>query len=397
MAGPRPESALISDALRKQGAVRACLLWAALTAALAFAAQFITAQFNYGGRWTGLFCTGSRFPIPPWLAHENIHVFADSYGYDGQFYHYIAHDPFMQHGTAQYLDGPRLRYRRILVPLLAWLLGGGRYVDAAYIAVILSFVFLGAYWVGRCSVEQGRHPAWGLTFLALPGTIASLDRMVLDGPLTALAAGFALYSNRGSLWKLVPVLVAAPLVRETGLLLIAASAGFELWRRRWRRCGFLACTALPALAWYAFVHAKTASPGALLVSVPLLGLIQRLSAPVSYPFGPPAATVAAVLDWLAIAGALTALALAAACVWKHRNPTAWSVGLFALLVTTLKVYFWLDIYGHSRIVSPLLALLVLGGTNLPWSSRWLPVALILPRVGMEVAWQGVGVLRAVLG
>ncbi len=373
------------------------MLWGALATALAFTAQWITVQVNYGGRWSGLFCTGSRFPIPPWLAHENLHVFANSYGYDGQFYHYIAHDPFMQRGVADYLDGPRLRYRRILVPLLAWLLGGGRYVDAAYIAVILGFLFLGAYWTSRCLVEQGRHPAWGLAFLALPGTIVSLDRMVVDGPLTALAAGFALYSRTGPLWKLFLVLAAAPLVRETGVLLVAASVAFELYGGGYRRSLLPASSALPALGWWVFVHWQTPPTGVFVLTAPLLGLFRRLSTPVNYALDPAVATLAVILDWLAIAGAVAALGLAARSVWKQRNPTAWAIALFGLLVATLDVHCWVDIYAHSRVASPLLMLLVLGSTNLPWKLRWLPVFLMLPRLGLALASQGVGVLRALLG
>jgi hypothetical protein len=55
-------------------------------------------QRNYGGNWTAFNCTGARFPIPPALAGENIYRFQRSNGWDGQFYHYIAHDPFLADG-----------------------------------------------------------------------------------------------------------------------------------------------------------------------------------------------------------------------------------------------------------------------------------------------------------
>ena len=91
---------------------------------------------------------------------------------------------------------PPLRYRRILVPALAWALALGRdsAIHAAYLAVILGFVFLGVYWLARAIESRGRHPAWGLMFVIMPASLVSMDRMTVDVALAALTAGFVLYS-----------------------------------------------------------------------------------------------------------------------------------------------------------------------------------------------------------
>jgi hypothetical protein len=83
-----------------------------------------TVHVNYHDRWSGLFCIGQKFPLPPPL-REDSYVFPHSYGFDGQFYRDIAYDPFNQHGFGAYVDQPRLRYRRILLPVLANLLAAG--------------------------------------------------------------------------------------------------------------------------------------------------------------------------------------------------------------------------------------------------------------------------------
>ncbi len=378
---------------------RLCAAWALLAAALALAGQFVTVRFNYGGNWTGLFCTGSRFPVPPALAHENIYVFRDSNGYDGQFYHYIAHDPWLRRGLASSLDAPRLRYRRILIPALAWLLsgGGGRHLHAAYLALILASVFLGAYWLGRIFAERGAHPAWGLLFLAVPGTLISLDRMTLDGPLAALTAAFALYARTGPRWKLYLTLAAAPLVRETGLLLIAACGLWDLARRRWLGTLAAAGSATPALAWYAFLHARIADNAPFLLTLPLVGLFQRLFASAGYRRGTPVSWLAATLDWVAIAGLLLSLVLAARILLRRRDALGLAVALFALLLTTLKVYFWLDAYSYTRLVSPLLVLLLAAEQTARPRLALLPPALMLPRIGLQLGWQLLGVLRRLAG
>lgn len=54
---------------------------------------------SLGGNWTALFCTGSEFkPVPAPLRSDNIYIFQGTFGYDGQEYHYIAHDPFLTRG-----------------------------------------------------------------------------------------------------------------------------------------------------------------------------------------------------------------------------------------------------------------------------------------------------------
>lgn len=380
---------------------RACLAWAALAAALALAGQWITVHFNYGGNWTGLFCTGSRFPIPPGLSHERVYVFPDSHGYDGQFYHYIAHDPFFRHGYAAYIDAPRLRYRRILVPFLAWLFsgGGGPWLHAAYAGVNLAFVFLGTYWLARCFQSRGMRSAWGLAFLTIPGVIISLDRLVVDGALTALAAGFAWYAASGNQRALAAVLVAAPLARETGLLLTGAAGLGALLERRWKRAALYATTALPALAWAAYVQVHTTAPGAgpRLLTLPFVGLYQRLFAPPPYRLPVTVSLLAQTLDWVGIAGLLLAIALTVRGAARRRDALGLALAFYGLLLLTLRVHFWLDAYSYTRLISPLLVLLLAGDWGM--DRRWplAAIGLMLPRVGLQLGSQIVGILRGLAG
>ncbi|MCS7314122.1 MAG: hypothetical protein RMI94_13565 [Bryobacterales bacterium] len=380
---------------------RACLAWGVLAAGLAFAGQFLTVHFNYGGNWTGLFCTGSRFPIPPALHHERIFVYPDSDGYDGQFYHYIAHDPFLRNGMASYIDAPRLRYRRILLPFLAWLLsgGGGPALHAVYIAVNLAFVFLGTYWLACCFELRGMRGAWGLVFLAIPGVVISLDRMTVDGALTALAAGFARYVSSGNWTALTLLLTAAPLVRETGLLLTASAVLSAAWARRWRQVLLAGLTTLPALAWFAWVHAHTeaGSGGPRLLTLPLAGLLGRVF--LAAATGSPASAwlPARTLDWVGLGGLLLALGLTVRALVRRRDALAVALALFALLMTALRPQFFFDAYSYTRLLSPLLVLLIAADWGMKFRWPLLALALVLPRVLLQMAWQAVGVLRKLAG
>jgi hypothetical protein len=136
------------------------LLVALLAAAITLGWEALTVHYNYGGNWTALFCTSGTRLLPPWLGGERIYRFKGSNGYDGQSYHYQAHDSFLRRGTAAFIDSQKMRYRRILVPLAACLVAGGqdRIVDGAHVAVILLAVFTGAYWSTRCASVRGAIP-----------------------------------------------------------------------------------------------------------------------------------------------------------------------------------------------------------------------------------------------
>ncbi len=118
--------------------------------------QFLTVHYNYGGNWTGLFCIAPHMPVPAFLKSEKLYIFPDTQGFDGQIYHLIAHDPWMRRGSADAILSPDYRYQRILVPALAWSLAFGRddWVDPAYYAVILAFVFLGVYWLVHIAARR---------------------------------------------------------------------------------------------------------------------------------------------------------------------------------------------------------------------------------------------------
>ena len=200
-------------------------------------------------------------PTPPSLKNKNIWRFPKSAGWDGQFYHYMAHDPAIRDGVAQYIDAPRLRYRRILVPAMAFALAVGRtdFVDPAYRAVILLWFFLGAYWLSRLATAHGRSPAWGLAFLSVPAAIVSMDRLAVDVALAALCAAFALYSRGEEHPRaLYLTLAVAGLARDTGLLLTAAYCIWLVAGKRTLRAAVFGSAALPALAWYAYVNGRTA-------------------------------------------------------------------------------------------------------------------------------------------
>jgi len=372
--------------------------YSALAAALVFCWQWTTVHANYGGNWTALYCTGGRQGVPATLAAEHIYQFPGSYGFDGQAYHYVAHDPLMRTPDLKaFVDAPWLRYRRILTPGLAYLLAAGRaqWVDPAYYALILIFIGAGVYWMAAWCQAGGRSPAWGLLFLLLPATLISMDRMVTDGALAALAAAFAWYARTPS-WRLWLAMAAAALARETGFLLPAAYCGYLLLQRRPAQAALFSTAAVPALAWYAYVQAHAPVTHYPFSLIPLSAMWANWLHPLVYPAGMPFKWLAALGDRLAMAGMLAAFGLALYWNLKRKlDPVAVATLLFTFLGLFLqKTENWTSVYDYGRVYSPVLLFLGLQSIERRSWAAVVPMAMILPRVGMQLGPQLLGVLNA---
>ena len=362
--------------------------------------QLLTVHYNYGGNLTALFCTGSYYPTPPSLAGEHIYVFPNSGGYDGQSYHYVAHDPLCRSDIGRAVPDPMLRYRRILLPGMAYLVALGRqpWIDVSYVACNLGFLFLGSWWLARLLIRLRIHPWFATFYVLVPASLISLDRLVVDLALTSLCLGFAVYASSGAKWKLYVVLVAAALCRESGLLLTAAYALHLLALRRFRWSLLFTTAILPAVAWNAYVSLRIPGGPAfeLRYFVPLWGLIQSLGRPTAYPFSPLTNAAIRAFDGLELAGLTLAMALAFRNLRRDLfEPVRTACLLWAVFGLTLSEFTWTDCYATARILSPLLLFLFLRSLSGGEKLGRLPLAMVVPRVWLEITPQVLGVIRGV--
>jgi hypothetical protein len=355
--------------------------------------------FLYAGNPTGLFYTGSKTPLPPALTGGHTYRVIDEVGYDGQFYHLIAHDPLNRRGFISYVDNPRLRWRRIGVPGLAVLLavGSDRLVDSIYIAIELAFVFLGTFWLSRYVLERNLHPAWGLTFLLIPAAAVSLDRLTIDLPLAAICIGLALSADtRKPSWQVYAMLCAAPLIRETGILLVLGWCVARIAQRDVRGAILGGASAAPAVAWWLYVARNTPADGTpWLSSYPFSGIVNRTLEGTRDPTSTPWLRAANILEDVALAGMWLALVLAFYLAWKKR----WkfmeiTAILFALFAAALgKFDLWSSAYATGRTLSPLLILLALLAFDKRRYLFAVPLLLVVPRIALQYEAQLKAMLR----
>ncbi|MGQ9635177.1 MAG: hypothetical protein ACUVXB_13140 [Bryobacteraceae bacterium] len=382
-----------------------CLGVGLLCAGLAFVWQALAVRYIYGGNWTGLFCIGDRQKLPVELLGEKLYTFPDSYGYDGQFYHYIAHDPLARSELPEYIDAPRMRYGRILIPAAAWLLAAGQpgWIDEAYFAIVLLFLFMGSACAACLAERHGKSPVWGLLFLLTPAALVSMDRMTIDVSLLAICAAAAAFFPMRRQWDEWLILAAAPLARETGLALTAAYLSWSFVRRDWRRLWGGALSVLPFAFWSLYLNLRLGPMGFnWREAAPFRELAGVVLQPYPYPWS--AAVNALVLgaDWLALSGALFAIASALRGPLGSLRSFLYSAILwFGLLGLALAAVghrdIWIHLYGYGRVLSPLLLLLALRAVAEGTKTGFAPWVLTLLTCGLYFASSAYRILRGLTG
>ena len=313
----------------------------------------------HGGDWTSRFCSGDRFPPPPDL-RARTYLFENSNGYDGQFYRYIAHDPWMRRGFDRFIDDARLRYGRILMPALAHFAGFGSPAgtDIAIVAIVFGSIGLGVYWTALWCGTVGLSPYWGSLFLLTPAVVTSADRMLMDALLCALFAAFAYYGARDKYKVVWVICLLAALTRETGLFLSAAAMVSYACRKQWRRAAFFALAAAPAFLWMAIVASRTPpSEASRIIGWPILGIFPRLLIERPLPgVAPGAALVVYIADVMSIVSLFAVITTAVMWNrWKEPDSLSVAVAFFAVLAACANApEYLMEAFGFGRPISPLL-------------------------------------------
>ncbi len=361
---------------------------ALLATALALAWQVLIVYGFFDGHWSALFVTGDRAPQSPAVEAESTYVLRMSDGYDGQFYHAIAHDPLDLDGTDRFLDSPAIRYPRILLPALSFALGQFVGVDRAYHTLELLFLYLGVYCAGVWAAGRGISAYWGAIFVLVPGVFISLERQLVDLALCALLAAALLCHAQGRQKLCWLSLGAAGLTREMGLVAIAGFA-FALVIKRPRqftRAIGWCSAALPGLLWIVYVILWIPHQAApISVALPLAPILSAAMHFHAYPFGSASNLILNALDLAALAGLLLSLVLGLSALGLRgatRDTPACAglaLAIFGIAVSATGMIQYDDAYSFARQMSPLLTVQLFQAIAGSDRIRLLPLAIMLPR------------------
>ena len=307
------------------------------------------------------------------------HVYEKSAGYDGAYYVQLALYPTLDNPElTKAIDNLPYRAKRILFCWVAWLAGGGEPWWVIQAHALLNV----ACWLGLAWVLLRWFPAdswenvlrWAAVLFS-HGVCMSVRHSLVDVPSLLLVALAIRWLEDGRRITGGVTLALAGLGKETSLL---AAAGLEVnWKapRTWPRTLLaVGATALPLLAWMAYVRGKfgpAEDPGFGNFTLPFAGWSEKLAASwkdVVQPGAP-------LLAWATLA---TVLALGVQWLFLvlHRRPGDrwWRVGAaFAGMMIFLSTPVWEGFPGAStRVLLPMtLAFNIL----VPRGIRWLPVLL----------------------
>ena len=184
--------------------------------------------------FTAIIGAGENGPSTALLVREVPDLVAtNNAGHDGQQFYAVARAPFDPVKSEPYLDTPAYRYRRIMMPAMAWVLAphGGVRLIATLMVLGLLGVALGALGLSLLPGAPWWLPAIvGVT----PGVIASTGLTLGD----SLALGFTLAAFAATMHRRPALAVAAvtlgTLTRETVVLAGLALALAPAVPRRWR-------------------------------------------------------------------------------------------------------------------------------------------------------------------
>ena len=259
-------------------------------------------------------------------------------GYDGQFYFFIAQDPFLRNPvTAHSLDNSQ-RFRRILYPLLAWLLSLGNRNLLPYLLVLVN-VLASSATVAACAVaarRAGRPPVLALVVAIFPGLWIPILYDLTEPLQLALVAW-------GMLLEIPLLLFLSALAKETTAVVQLTEMIRNAAARRWGRAlqhGFLLGL---VVTWSLFVlrvvRARESNlQGHLLdpPGAPLLELVHAASAPGRYAFLLPPILICA----------LAILRFA----WT-RDRYAAGAALYGLVGLAAGSDTWIDPLGYYRVIA----------------------------------------------
>ena len=193
--------------------------------------------------------------VVPEYFQKGMVIFDDKGGYDGQFYYYVAMDPFMNKGYFK----NAYRQQRILYPLTARLFAFGKESLFPYTLYIVNLLALaiGMYFLILILKQYSINPMWSLFYGLSPSSIMTIQ-YDLPSPISIalIIAAIYFYINR-SLLLAVVFMALSFLTREDSIVVLMPLLVWDYQcNRQLKRIILLVSCLVPFFLWQAFITAK---------------------------------------------------------------------------------------------------------------------------------------------
>ena len=259
------------------------IAWALVAALLPICFSLISISANHSGNLTHAIRVGSvvyeREGVYQLLKGSKPVIWS-KYGFDGQYFLCLAHDPFLRNqATARALDAPHFRARRILYPIVARLIETKRssvpfgMLMAQYLALVCLSLF-GALYLR----DVGKHPIC-IFFLTISFSLAHTLETFTSETLATLFVFLALFAHQKKRWLSLWFLCAlAILTKEISAIVVLAISLADFIAGERKRAILWLTAVLPLLLWICYVnHQIPGNPnllsGAKNLGLPLKGLL----------------------------------------------------------------------------------------------------------------------------
>ena len=321
---------------------------------------YVARQYERRHDLSPIICYGQFFAPRQLPEIRAMHPALGSYlGFDGQFYVQIALDPTLRRpDLPRAVDTLSYRGQRILLPALAWLLGGGRPAAIVVVYALLNLAFfylLLAVLARRLPTTTWRGVFILYAILLTTGSLVSVEYAMTDLP----GATFAVLSLGCAEIPAGLLLALALLTKPTyGLFLCGRifplPAGMAGWRRRLLL--FLLALA-PLILWEDYLlHFGTGQVvDQTQFTLPFVAWAQLAAANVQALLHPAATWMARGDAWFQFLALVSSTVQAGFLALRPRwRDPVWIVGVaFAVLLFCLPEKTIVDAEGYTRTVLPL--------------------------------------------
>jgi hypothetical protein len=333
-------------------------------------------SFKFDKNINGFMVIGDYFKAPQiWTSQTLIHK--GSVGYDGQFYYYIAHDPFILGNSYNHIDFPAYRYQRIIYPLTAWLLSFGqpKLIPCMMVAVNLLGILLGTYFIILILKHYGRSPWYSLIYASFWGFLLCLLRSLPEPLAITFVVMAVFFYLKGQTVRQVVVLSFAALTQETTLLVTMAFLFYFLGRKDFRRSLSMLFPPLIYSGWQLYLHSRFQTfsfvGGTQNFGLPFWGIIQKFLS-----FGPGGSLYERSAEVLFLVLVLVLIITAVYEVFRYYSPLTVAFLGYALLTSLLNHLIWVEPWSYARATLGLLVFNLLVFTQERSKLNLFPMTLI---------------------
>ncbi len=315
---------------------------------------------RFDGNFSGFACIGSHFPAPG-IITEKTFVLENSPGYDGQFFFFASHDPFIRKGLGEFMDVPAYRYQRIMYPWLAALFALGRpeLIPYSLVLVNVGSILIGSFFVIWMLKKQGMSPWYALFYGFFSGFILCVFRDLAGAVAMGFMVGGIYFYSLRRFYLSALFLSCSVLSKELVLIvvfcLLLHSAAF---RRSGRAFLAMLVSVLPFLIWQGYVflcfRVLPYQGGKSNFGKPLVAIVAYVQNILlsSERWGKNYVIITLVVIFLS-------MLLASREIWRSRDEVSIPFLVFSMLPVFMTDKIWVEPWSFGRVLLPVGVFLLL--------------------------------------